>query len=211
MMACFPLRYKTATAAPKDCNTWLMCATKGLAVILDVVYNHLGPEGNYLGAYGPYFTDKYNTPWGRPSILMMPGAMAYDVILSKTLLMWFRDFQIDALRLDAVHAIKDFSPVHILREMRQHGRSTDEGNRPTHYLIVELDLNDTRFINPLEERGYGMDAQWIDEFHHALRVTPGKKPATMLILQALRTWPKPTGMLTCTMGSTRRTGKKSLG
>jgi maltooligosyltrehalose trehalohydrolase len=89
--------------------------------------------------------------------------------------MWFRDFRIDALRLDAVHAIKDFSPVHILKEIKL---QADELMRITgrqHYLIAELDLNDTRFIDPVEKGGYGMDAQWIDEFHHALRVTSGQE------------------------------------
>src|SRR5215207_1372312 len=149
------------------------CHQKGFAVILDVVYNHLGPEGNYLGAYGPYFTEKYKTPWG--------GALNFDdaycdgvrEYFIENALMWFRDFHIDALRLDAVHAIKDFSPVHILREIKQHVNELMQQTGRTHYLIVELDLNDTRFINPLEKEGYGMDAQWIDEFHHALRLTAG--------------------------------------
>jgi maltooligosyltrehalose trehalohydrolase len=85
--------------------------------------------------------------------------------------MWFRDFHIDALRLDAVHAIKDFSPVHILQEIKQYVDELTKATRRSHYMIVESDLNEPRFINPLEENGYGIDAQWIDEFHHALRVT----------------------------------------
>ncbi|MGV3585923.1 MAG: malto-oligosyltrehalose trehalohydrolase, partial [Adhaeribacter sp.] len=148
-----------------------VCHQKGIAVILDVVYNHLGPEGNYLGEYGHYFTDKYNTPWG-PALnfddAWCDGVRQYFV---ENLLMWFRDFHIDAVRMDAVHAIKDFSPTHILREMKQLVNQLMQETGRTHYMIVELDLNDTRFINPLEEQGYGMDAQWIDEFHHALRVT----------------------------------------
>jgi maltooligosyltrehalose trehalohydrolase len=147
------------------------CHQKGFAVVLDVVYNHLGPEGNYLGAYGPFFTDKYNTPWG--------GAINFDDAwcdgerhyFIENALMWFRDFHIDALRLDAVHAIKDFSPNHILREIKQHVNALMQETGRTHYLIAELDLNDNRFINPLNEGGYGMDGQWIDEFHHALRVS----------------------------------------
>ena len=162
--------YGGARALQQLVNT---CHQKGFAVILDVVYNHLGPEGNYLGAYGPYFTEKYKTPWG--------GALNFDdaycdgvrEYFIENALMWFRDFHIDALRLDAVHAIKDFSPVHILREIKQHVNELMQQTGRTHYLIVELDLNDTRFINPLEKEGYGMDAQWIDEFHHALRVTAG--------------------------------------
>jgi maltooligosyltrehalose trehalohydrolase len=149
------------------------CHRKGLAVVLDVVYNHLGPEGNYLGAYGPFFTDKYHTPWGNAlnfDDAWCDGVRAYFI---ENALMWFRDFHIDALRLDAVHAIKDFSAVHILQEIRQRTDELMKHTGRTHYLIVELDLNDPRFINPQEEGGYGMDAQWIDEFHHALRVSAG--------------------------------------
>lgn len=151
------------------------CHQKGVAVILDVVYNHLGPEGNYLGAFGPYFTDKYNTPWGNAVNFddeWCDGVRNYFI---ENVLMWFRDFHIDALRMDAVHAIKDFSPTHILREIKQHVNSLMAATGRTHYLIVELDLNDNRFINPLERQGFGMDAQWIDEFHHALRVTAGEE------------------------------------
>lgn len=150
------------------------CHQKELAVILDVVYNHLGPEGNYFGEYAPYFTNKYNTPWG-PAInfddAYCDGVRQYFI---ENVLMWFRDFHIDALRLDAVHAIKDFSPTHILKEIKQQVDELMKATGRTHYLIVELDLNDPKFINPLEDCGYGMDAQWIDEFHHALRVTSGE-------------------------------------
>ena len=147
------------------------CHKKGFAVVLDVVYNHLGPEGNYLGAYGHYFTDKYNTPWGPAFNFDDAWCDGVRRFFIENLLMWFRDFHIDAVRLDAVHAIKDFSPVHILQEMKTYVNQLMQENGRTHYLIVELDLNDTRFINPLQSGGFGMDAQWIDEFHHALRVT----------------------------------------
>ncbi|WP_241498895.1 malto-oligosyltrehalose trehalohydrolase [Rufibacter ruber] len=168
----FPFATQNSYGGPKGLQKLVdACHAKGLAVVLDVVYNHLGPEGNYLGVYGHYFTDKYNTPWG-PALnfddAWCDGVRRY---FTENLLMWFRDFHIDAVRMDAVHAIKDFSPNHILREMKQHvNQLLQETGRP-HYMIVELDLNDTRFINPLEEQGYGMDGQWIDEFHHALRVT----------------------------------------
>ncbi|AKQ45651.1 malto-oligosyltrehalose trehalohydrolase [Rufibacter radiotolerans] len=168
----FPFAVQDSYGGPKGLQRLVnVCHQKGLAVVLDVVYNHLGPEGNYLGVYGHYFTDKYNTPWG-PAI-NFDDAWSDDVrrYFIENLLMWFRDYHIDAVRLDAVHAIKDFSPVHILREMKQHVNYLMEKTGRTHHMIVELDLNDTRFINPLEEQGYGMDAQWVDEFHHALRVT----------------------------------------
>ncbi|WP_181306375.1 malto-oligosyltrehalose trehalohydrolase [Rufibacter sp. XAAS-G3-1] len=168
----FPYAVQDSYGGPKALQHLVnTCHRKGLAVVLDVVYNHLGPEGNYLGVYGHYFTDKYNTPWG-PALnfddAWCDGVRRY---FTENLLMWFRDFHIDAVRMDAVHAIKDFSPNHILREMKQHVNELMEATGRKHYMIVELDLNDTRFINPLEEQGFGMDAQWVDEFHHALRVT----------------------------------------
>jgi maltooligosyltrehalose trehalohydrolase len=149
------------------------CHAKGIAVILDVVYNHIGPEGNYLGNFGPYFTDKYNTPWGAAVNFDDAGCDGVRRFFIENALMWFRDFHIDALRLDAVHAIKDFSPVHILREIKLRVNDLMQETGRTHYLIVELDLNDNTFINSLEKQGYGMDAQWIDEFHHALRIAAG--------------------------------------
>lgn len=149
------------------------CHQKGIAVVLDVVYNHMGPEGNYLSEFGPYFTDKYNTPWGKA--INFDDAWCDNVrhFFIENVLMWFRNFHIDALRLDAVHAIKDFSPTHILREIKQHVNQLMKETGKEHYLIAEVDLNDVRFINPLEKCGYGMDAQWTDEFHHALRVASG--------------------------------------
>jgi maltooligosyltrehalose trehalohydrolase len=149
------------------------CHQKGIAVVLDVVYNHLGPEGNYFGLYGPYFTNKYNTPWGNAINFDDAHCDAVRTYFIENALMWFRDFHIDALRLDAVHAIKDFSAVHILREIKSYTDQLMQATGKQHYLIVELDLNDTRFINSVDQNGYGMDAQWIDEFHHALRVTAG--------------------------------------
>jgi maltooligosyltrehalose trehalohydrolase len=149
------------------------CHKQELAVILDVVYNHVGPEGNYFNEFGPYFTEKYNTPWG--NAINFDDAHCDEVrgYFIQNVLMWFRDFHIDALRMDAVHAIKDFSPKHILQEIKEAVNELMDETGRTHYLIIEFDLNDKRFIDPLEKQGYGMDGQWIDEFHHALRVTAG--------------------------------------
>jgi len=149
------------------------CHQKGIAVILDVVYNHIGPEGNYFNEYGPYFTDKYNTPWGNAVNFDDAGCDAVRTYFLENVLMWFRDFHIDALRMDAVHAIKDFSPQHILAEIKAAVDDLMTETGRTYYLIVECDLNDTRFINPQSKAGFGMDSQWIDEFHHALRITAG--------------------------------------
>ena len=150
------------------------CHYRGLAVVLDVVYNHFGPEGNYLTDYAPYLTSLYSTPWGKAvnfDDTWCDGVRRYVI---ENALMWFRDFHIDALRLDAVHAIKDFSPVHILRELRQQVDALVAQTGRQHYLIVESDLNDPRVISPVTDHGYGMDAQWVDEFHHALRVSGGE-------------------------------------
>lgn len=172
----FPYAVQNTYGGPQGLKKLVQaCHNYDIAVIIDVVYNHLGPEGNYLGALGPYFTDKYHTPWGNAVNFddeWCDGVRRYFI---ENALMWFRDFHIDALRLDAVHAIKDFSSTHILREIKQQVNRLMAATGRTHYLIVELDLNDNRFINPLDQQGFGMDAQWIDEFHHALRVTAGEE------------------------------------
>lgn len=145
-----------------------VCHQKGLAVILDVVYNHLGPEGNYLGQFGPYFTDKYQTPWG-PAInfddAWCDGVRHFFI---QNALMWLRDFHIDGLRLDAVHAIMDNSPLHFLAQLKASVEELNEATGQKHFLIAECDLNDVKYLNPLSVGGYAMDAQWCDEFHHAL-------------------------------------------
>lgn len=151
------------------------CHRKGLAVILDVVYNHIGPEGNRLAEFGPYFTGKYNTPWGNAINFDDAWCDGVRQFYIENVLMWFRDFHIDALRIDAAHAIKDLSPVHILQEIRVNVDLLSQETGRRYDLIVELDLNDNRFINPISQGGFGMDAQWIDEFHHALRVSSGQE------------------------------------
>jgi maltooligosyltrehalose trehalohydrolase len=141
------------------------CHRAGLAVILDVVYNHLGPEGNYLCDFGPYFTSRYQTPWGQALNFDGPQSDEVRRFFIDNALYWINDFHIDALRLDAVHGIFDFSARHILLEL------TDEvearAARPA-YLIAESDLNDVRLINPRAIGGYGLKAQWLDDYHHAL-------------------------------------------
>ncbi|WP_432714196.1 malto-oligosyltrehalose trehalohydrolase [Pedobacter sp.] len=152
------------------------CHQKGLAVILDVVYNHMGPEGNYLEQFGPYFTDKYHTPWGKAVNFDDQYCDGVRDFVLENAMMWFRDFHIDALRLDAVHAIKDFSARHILEEISTYRDELQQLTGRKYYLLAESDLNDPRYISPVAAQGLGMDAQWIDEFHHALRVAAGEKP-----------------------------------
>ncbi len=171
----FPFAVQSSYGGAKGLQALVnLCHQKGLAVVLDVVYNHVGPEGNYLAAYGPYFTDKYQTPWGSAVNYDDRDCDAVRDMVVENVLMWFRDFHIDALRLDAVHAIKDFSALHVLAEIREKTNALSATTGRTHYLIAESDLNDPRYISSLKENGLGMDAQWTDEFHHALRVTAGE-------------------------------------
>lgn len=170
----FPFAVQESYGGPAELQRLVnTCHEHGLAVILDVVYNHLGPEGNYLDAYGPYFTGKYKTPWGNAINFDDAGSDSVRYYFIENALMWLRDFHIDALRLDAVHAIRDFSPKHILREIKEYTDQLMAETGRQHYLIIECDLNDPRFINATDQAGYGMDAQWTDEFHHALRVSAG--------------------------------------
>jgi len=144
------------------------CHQRGLAVVMDVVYNHLGPEGNYLADFGPYFTDSYRTPWG-PAV-NYDGPYSDDVrrYFIENALHWLIDFRIDALRIDAVHGIFDFSARPFLEELALTvSEHTERLNRRI-YLIAESDLNDSRLVRSLEAGGYGLDAQWNDDFHHAL-------------------------------------------
>jgi maltooligosyltrehalose trehalohydrolase len=144
------------------------CHARGLAAILDVVYNHMGPEGSYLSQFGPYFTERYKTPWG--SALNFDDANSDDVrhFFITNALEWIRDYHFDALRLDAVHAILDHSALNFLEELGDavHALGTSLNRRV--YVIAESALNDTRLIRPTELGGYGLDAQWNDDFHHSL-------------------------------------------
>lgn len=147
------------------------CHAKGLAVVLDVVYNHLGPDGNVLGRFGPYFTDTYQTPWG--PALNVDAAESDDVrrYVIDNALWWLEDVGVDGLRLDAVHAIVDLSATHILEELAVTVcRAAQRSGRPLQ-LIAESDRNDPRLITPRGHGGYALDAQWSDDFHHALHVT----------------------------------------
>ena len=139
------------------------CHKRGLGVLLDVVYNHLGPSGNHLGRFGPYFTRKYATPWGEAVNFDDAESDQVRAFFVDNALMWLRDYHFDGLRLDAVHAILDQSALSILEEI------TDEVHAamPEKLVIAESDLNDPRLIADKERGGYGMDAQWSDDFHHA--------------------------------------------
>ncbi|HEY4762421.1 MAG TPA: malto-oligosyltrehalose trehalohydrolase [Candidatus Sulfotelmatobacter sp.] len=140
----------------------------GLSVALDVVYNHLGPEGNYLSAYGPYFTDRYQTPWGQAINFDGVGSDQVRRFFIENALYWLEDYHFDALRLDAIHGIYDFGARHFLAELKSAVAELSERlGRPLH-LIAESDLNDSRILRDPEHGGYGIDAQWSDDFHHSL-------------------------------------------
>ncbi len=138
---------------------------EGLAVILDVVYNHLGPGSEALTAFGPYVTERYLTPWGGALNFDGPDSGAVREWAIQNACMWVRDYHVDGLRLDAIHAIVDTSALHVLAEL---GRRARAATARDVLLIAESGLNDPRVIRPESLGGYGLDAQWADDFHHAL-------------------------------------------
>jgi maltooligosyltrehalose trehalohydrolase len=140
----------------------------GLGVILDVVYNHLGPEGNYLAKFGPYFTGRYHTPWGDAVNLDDRDSDEVRRFFCDNALMWLRDYRIDGLRLDAIHAIFDASAIPFLEQLgvEVHQLEAELGRHLV--VIAESDLNQPQIVTPREAGGIGLDAQWNDDFHHAL-------------------------------------------
>ena len=144
------------------------CHERALAVVLDVVYNHLGPAGNYLDRFGPYFTDRYATPWGTAVTFDGPFSDEVRRFFCDNALMWLRDYHFDGLRLDAVHAIIDTSAMHFLEQLACEVADLEAQIGRHLSLIAESDLNDPRVVQPQKLGGYGIDAQWSDDFHHAL-------------------------------------------
>lgn len=144
------------------------CHLNGLAVVLDVVYNHLGPEGNYLRDFGPYFTDRYKTPWGPAINFDGPWSDEVRRFFIHNALYWVTEYHMDGLRIDAVHGIFDFSARHILFDIPEavHRQARRLGRKVA--VIAESDLNDVRVINSSTRGGYGLDAQWNDDFHHCV-------------------------------------------
>ncbi len=141
---------------------------KGLAVLLDVVYNHFGPSGNYTGKFGPYVVDSHRTPWGGAVNLEDAESDEVRRFFCDNALMWLRDFHIDGLRIDAVHAFVDRSAIHFLEQLAAEVEALAKSIGRRLVLIAESDLNDPRVVTPREAGGLGMDAQWSDDFHHAL-------------------------------------------
>ncbi len=143
---------------------------RGLAVVLDVVYNHLGPEGNYLARYGAYFTDRYKTPWGLALNFDGPQSDHVRWFFIHNAVQWIDEFHIDALRVDAVHAIRDHSAEPFLQDLTTAVRTRAAALGRHVYTFAESNLNDPRVITPRAEYGLGFDSQWSDDFHHALHV-----------------------------------------
>jgi malto-oligosyltrehalose trehalohydrolase len=143
------------------------CHGRGLAVFLDVVYNHVGP-GNRLGSFGPYFTDVYTTPWGPAVNLDQPGSDEVRSFITGNALMWLRDYHLDGLRLDAVHAFADHRAVHLLEELAVAVDALSAATGRSLVLVAESDMNDPRLITARQAGGYGLSAQWNDDFHHAV-------------------------------------------
>jgi maltooligosyltrehalose trehalohydrolase len=146
------------------------CHGRGLAVVLDVVYNHLGPEGNYLPCFGPYLTDRYRTPWGDAVNLDGPGSDEVRRFLIDNARSWLGEFHVDGLRLDAVHALVDTTAVHLLEELAEAVRALEADlGRPT-LLIAESDRNDPRLVRDPSQGGFGLDGHWVDDLHHGVHV-----------------------------------------
>ena len=144
------------------------CHARDIGVLLDVVYNHLGPDGNYLAQYGPYFTDRYRTNWGAAVNYDGPHSDPVRRFVIDNALMWLRDYGFDGLRLDAVHAIFSFDAVHVLEELAAAVKELGAKLGRSFVLIAESDLNDPRLVHAPSRGGYGLDAHWADDFHHAV-------------------------------------------
>ena len=165
----YPYAVQNSYGGPQALQRFVNAAHgHGLAVALDVVYNHLGPEGNYLGEFGPYFTHKYTTPWGQA--INFDGAHNGPVrrFFIDNATQWVEDYHIDVLRLDAVHGIFDFGAMHFLAELQMRVCETAKCLRRDVILVAESDLNDARVLQSSERGGYGIRAQWSDDFHHSL-------------------------------------------
>jgi maltooligosyltrehalose trehalohydrolase len=144
------------------------CHARGLAVVLDVVYNHFGPEGNYVERFGPYLTDLHHTPWGQAVNVDGPQSDEVRRYLCGNALHWLDEYHIDALRLDAIHGIVDTSAEPFLRELGDAVRALGERCRRTFVLIAESDLNDPQVVRPAGLGGLGLDSAWTDDVHHSL-------------------------------------------
>lgn len=147
------------------------CHLAGLGVVMDAVYNHLGPVGNFLPEFGPYFSDRHHTDWGAGFNFDGPASDEVRRFVLDNALMWIRDYHVDGLRLDAVHAIADDTPQHILAQLSMEVEALGHELRRATFVIAESDLNDPRFVRGRDAGGYGFQAAWSDDWHHAIHAT----------------------------------------
>lgn len=173
----FPFAVQNSYGGPRELQKLVnACHQRGIGVILDVVYNHVGPEGNYLPSFGPFFTKKYKTPWGEAINFDGKAAHAVRRYFLENALMWLRDFHIDGLRLDAVHTMNDTSQKHFLRELKETVNSLSDVTGRHYLLIAETEGPELHYIKPPSIDGFGLDAQWCDDFHHAMHaLTTGER------------------------------------
>jgi maltooligosyltrehalose trehalohydrolase len=165
----FPYAVHNLYGGPRALQRFVNAAHgQGLAVALDVVYNHLGPDGNYLSDFGPYFTDRYKTPWGKA--VNFDGAQSEAVrrFFIDNAIYWFENYHIDVLRLDAIHGIFDFGALHFLAELQERVEEAGKQLCRELILVAESDLNDPKVLQPRHQGGYGIRSQWSDDFHHSL-------------------------------------------
>lgn len=172
----FPFAVQNSYGGPLALQRFVNAAhARGLAVALDVVYNHLGPEGNYLGQFGPYFSNRYRTPWGEAINFDGPDSDPVRQFFIENAIYWFEQYHIDILRLDAIHGIFDFGACHILAELEIQVRLAGKRLARDLCLIAESDLNDSRVLRLCEKGGHGLPAQWSDDFHHSLHTLVTKE------------------------------------
>ncbi|MDO1445867.1 malto-oligosyltrehalose trehalohydrolase [Rhodocytophaga aerolata] len=164
-----PYSVQNSYGTPDDFKALVdACHAKGIAVVLDMVYNHLGPEGNYVTEFGPYFIEKYHTPWGAALNFDEKYADPIRDFFADSAVYFLEHFHVDALRLDAIHAVFDMGAVHFWQYVNQKvAKFSARVGRPF-YTIAESDLNDVKVIKPLDQGGWGFNSQWMDDFHHSL-------------------------------------------
>lgn len=165
----YPYAVQNSYGGPTGLKTLIDAIHRhGMSAILDVVYNHLGPEGSYLRDFGPYFTGRYRTPWG--DALNYDDAHSYGVrdFFLENALFWLREYHFDALRVDALHHVYDQGAKHFIQELTERVGQLSRESARKYYLIGESDLDDVRLLKPPADGGYGLDAQWCDDFHHSL-------------------------------------------
>ncbi len=165
----YPFAVQNSYGTPDELKELVnTCHLRGIAVILDVVYNHLGPEGNYLPQFGPYFSEKYHSNWGQGINFDGPFSDEVRSYFIQNALYWFEKYHFDGLRLDAIHGIFDMSAKHFLAELSSAVRKFSQKKKKKYYLIAESDLNDNKIVRSFYKGGYQLDAQWSDDYHHAL-------------------------------------------